>query len=192
MIVLIDNYDSFTYNLVQLLGSFTPEIEVVRNDGCTMEDIKKMAPKAIVLSPGPGKPAEAGICEEVVKTFGKTIPILGVCLGHQAICECYGGKIGYAKKVMHGKQSRVEIAQESPLFEGLEKEILVARYHSLAAVEVPEELKVVAKTADGEVMAVEHREYPVFGVQFHPESILTPQGEAIVRNFLRKGGMLDD
>ena len=192
MILLIDNYDSFTYNLVQLLGSFTPEIEVVRNDGCTMEDIKKMAPKAIVLSPGPGKPAEAGICEEVVKTFGKTIPILGVCLGHQAICECYGGKIGYAKKVMHGKQSRVEIAQESPLFEGLEKEILVARYHSLAAVEVPEELKVVAKTADGEVMAVEHREYPVFGVQFHPESILTPQGEAIVRNFLRKGGMLDD
>ena len=192
MIVLIDNYDSFTYNLVQLLGSFTPEIEVVRNDGCTMEDIKKMAPKAIVLSPGPGKPAEAGICEEVVKTFGKTIPILGVCLGHQAICECYGGKIGYAKKVMHGKQSRVEIDQKSPLFEGLEKEILVARYHSLAAVEVPEELKVVAKTADGEVMAVEHREHPVFGVQFHPESILTPRGEAIVRNFLRKGGMLDD
>ncbi len=192
MIVLIDNYDSFTYNLVQLLGSFTPEIEVVRNDGCTMEDIKKMAPKAIVLSPGPGKPAEAGICEEVVKTFGKTIPILGVCLGHQAICECYGGKIGYAKKVMHGKQSRVEIDQKSPLFEGLEKEILVARYHSLAAVEVPEELKVVAKTADGEVMAVEHKEYPVFGVQFHPESILTPQGGAIVRNFLRKGGMLDD
>ena len=192
MIVLIDNYDSFTYNLVQLLGSFTPEIEVVRNDGCTMEDIKKMAPKAIVLSPGPGKPAEAGICEEVVKTFGKTIPILGVCLGHQAICECYGGKIGYAKKVMHGKQSRVEIDQKRPLFEGLEKEILVARYHSLAAVEVPEELKVVAKTADGEVMAVEHKEYPVFGVQFHPESILTPQGGAIVRNFLRKGGMLDD
>lgn len=192
MIVLIDNYDSFTYNLVQLLGSFTPEIEVVRNDGCTMEDIKKMAPKAIVLSPGPGKPAEAGICEEVVKTFGKTIPILGVCLGHQAICECYGGKIGYAKKVMHGKQSMVEIDQKSPLFNGLEKEILVARYHSLAAVDVPEELKVVAKTADGEVMAVEHREYPVFGVQFHPESILTPQGEAIVRNFLRKGGMLDD
>ena len=192
MIVLIDNYDSFTYNLAQLLGSFTPEIEVVRNDGCTMEDIKKMAPKAIVLSPGPGKPAEAGICEEVVKTFGKTIPILGVCLGHQAICECYGGKIGYAKKVMHGKQSRVEIDQKSPLFNGLEKEILVARYHSLAAVDVPEELKVVAKTADGEVMAVEHREYPVFGVQFHPESILTPQGEAIVRNFLRKGGTLDD
>ena len=192
MIVLIDHYDSFTYNLVQLLGSFTPEIEVVRNDGCTMEDIKKMAPKAIVLSPGPGKPAEAGICEEVVKTFGKTIPILGVCLGHQAICECYGGKIGYAKKVMHGKQSMVEIDQKSPLFNGLEKEILVARYHSLAAVDVPEELKVVAKTADGEVMAVEHREYPVFGVQFHPESILTPQGEAIVRNFLRKGGMLDD
>lgn len=192
MIVLIDNYDSFTYNLVQLLGSFTPEIEVVRNDGCTMEDIKKMAPKAIVLSPGPGKPAEAGICEEVVKTFGKTIPILGVCLGHQAICECYGGKIGYAKKIMHGKQSMVEIDQKSPLFNGLEKEILVARYHSLAAVDVPEELKVVAKTADGEVMAVEHREYPVFGVQFHPESILTPQGEAIVRNFLRKGGMLDD
>lgn len=192
MILLIDNYDSFTYNLVQLLGSFTPEIEVVRNDGCTMEDIKKMAPKAIVLSPGPGKPAEAGICEEVVKTFGKTIPILGVCLGHQAICECYGGKIGYAKKVMHGKQSMVEIDQKSPLFNGLEKEILVARYHSLAAVDVPEELKVVAKTADGEVMAVEHREYPVFGVQFHPESILTPQGEAIVRNFLRKGGMLDD
>lgn len=192
MILLIDNYDSFTYNLVQLLGSVTPKIKVVRNDDCTLEDIEKMAPKAIVLSPGPGKPSEAGICEEVVKTFGKTIPILGVCLGHQAICECYGGKIGYAKKVMHGKQSRVEIAQESPLFEGLEKEILVARYHSLAVAEVPEELKVVAKTADGEVMAVEHKEYPVFGVQFHPESILTPQGGAIVRNFLRKGGIVHD
>ncbi len=192
MILLLDNYDSFTYNLVQLLGGFTPEIQVVRNDGCTIEDIKQMAPKAIVLSPGPGKPSEAGICEEVVKTFGKTIPLLGVCLGHQAICESYGGNIGYARQVMHGKQSRVEIDNESPLFQGMETEILVARYHSLAAVEVPEELKVVAKTADGEVMAVEHREHPVFGVQFHPESILTPRGEAIVRNFLRKGGMLDD
>ena len=191
MILLIDNYDSFSYNLVQLIGGLTggdPEqIRVVRNDVLTVEEILHMAPDKIVLSPGPGRPSEAGICLEVVKELGGRIPILGVCLGHQAICEAYGATVSYAGRLMHGKTSIAHIDESSPLFAGLPGIIRVGRYHSLAAVRetLPECLKVTAQTDDGEIMAVEHVDDPVYGVQFHPESILTPDGPAIVRHFLQ-------
>ena len=187
MILIIDNYDSFTYNLYQMIGEIYPEIKTVRNDEITIDEIKKLSPKAIVLSPGPGKPSEAGICVDIVREFGGVFPIMGVCLGHQAICECYGGTVTYASKLMHGKQSDAELDTRSELFKGLPKEIKVARYHSLAAdpATIPECLKVIATTADGEVMAVQHKEYPIFGLQFHPESILTPVGKTIIRNFIK-------
>ena len=185
-ILLIDNYDSFSYNLYQLIGEITPDIEVVRNDAYTAEEIIAKAPSAIVLSPGPGRPADAGICEEVaVKAAGK-IPVLGVCLGHQAICEAYGGVVTYAKELMHGKQSDTLIDMECELFSGLPEMIKVARYHSLAAEEssLPECLKVTARTSDGEIMAVEHKDYDIYGLQFHPESIMTPDGKQILKNFI--------
>lgn len=189
MILFIDNYDSFTYNLVQLIGSMKPseELLVVRNDEITLEEIKRRTPSHIILSPGPGKPKDAGICEKVIQEFYQRIPMLGVCLGHQAICEAFGGKITYAKTLMHGKQSIVMLKEKSRLFEGLEETFSVARYHSLAASkeELPVELMVTAETQDGEVMAVEHRAYPLYGVQFHPESVLTPNGKDIIANFLR-------
>lgn len=186
MILLIDNYDSFSYNLYQLIGSIDPDIKVIRNDAMTVKEIKKLSPEKIILSPGPGKPCDAGVCIDVVKELGKDIPILGVCLGHQAICEAFGAKIGYAKQLMHGKMSKVEVDNDSVLFKGLTKFIEAARYHSLAAEEstMPRELIVTAKTEDGEIMAVQHRDYEIYGVQFHPESILTPQGETILENFL--------
>ena len=186
MIVLIDNYDSFTYNLVQYIGAVEPDIRVIRNDACTPEEIEAMKPDAIVISPGPGKPSEAGICIEAIQYFKDKVPILGVCLGHQAICEAFGGTVSYAKELMHGKSSVAQILEESPLFKNLGTEMQVARYHSLAAIRdtLPEELKVTAVTDDGEIMAVEHRDYPVYGLQFHPESVLTPKGMTLIENFL--------
>lgn len=186
MILLIDNYDSFSYNLYQLIGSIDPDIRVVRNDAMTTEEIAALFPKAIILSPGPGRPEDAGICVDVVRQLGSQFPILGVCLGHQAICHAYGGTVTYAKGLMHGKQSMTSVSDSCPLFQDLPEEIPVARYHSLAldADTLPPELTITATAEDGEVMAVAHKAYPVFGLQFHPESILTPDGKTILKNFL--------
>ena len=186
MILLIDNYDSFSYNLYQLIGSVEPDIKVIRNDAHTIEEIEAMKPEAIILSPGPGKPEDAGVCIEVVKYFTGKLPIFGVCLGHQAICEAFGGTVSYAKELMHGKQSKVYQGGISSLFRGLGPEFKAARYHSLAACaeDFPEALKVTAESDDGEIMALEHREYPVFGVQFHPESVMTPDGKKMIENFM--------
>ncbi len=186
MILLIDNYDSFSYNLYQLMGAINPDIRVIRNNEQTVSEIAASGATHLVLSPGPGRPDQAGICEEAVKKLAGKLPILGVCLGHQAICEVYGAKITYAKELMHGKQSEITIDPTSPIFRGLPEEIPAARYHSLAANAdtIPPELKVTARTADGEIMAVQHRDFPLFGLQFHPESILTPDGTAMLRNFL--------
>lgn len=186
MILLIDNYDSFSYNLYQLIGAIEPDIKTIRNDEMTTEEIRKMKPAGIILSPGPGRPADAGILEDVVRDLGSAIPILGVCLGEQGICEAYGARITYAKELMHGKQSMTKLDTSSPLFEGLPEVIPTARYHSLAADEhsMPPDLKIIARADDGEIMAVEHIDYPVYGVQFHPESIMTPDGSAILRNFI--------
>ena len=185
MILLIDNYDSFSYNLYQLIGTIEPDIKVIRNDEMTVEEVKALNPQLIILSPGPGRPDQAGICEKVVKKLGSSIPILGVCLGHQAICEAYGGKIIHAKKLMHGKTSIARLDRSRVLFKEMDDEIQVARYHSLEADPdtLPAELLVTAM-ADGEIMAVGHKEYPVYGLQFHPESILTPKGKTILENFL--------
>lgn len=186
MILLIDNYDSFSYNLFQLVGSLDPDIKVIRNDAMTTGQIEELSPKAIILSPGPGKPEDAGICIEVVKKLGGRFPILGVCLGHQAICTAYGGTVSYAKELMHGKQSVAKLTGSCALFEGLPDSIPVARYHSLALLKdtLPDCLTITAQTEDGEVMAVAHKNYPVFGLQFHPESILTPDGKTILQNFI--------
>ena len=186
MILLIDNYDSFSFNLYQMVGAIEPNIRVIRNDEMTVEEIEALAPEKIIISPGPGRPADAGVCEEVVRKLRTKIPILGVCLGEQGICEAYGATVGYAKELMHGKQSLTEIDTTSRIFAGLPEKVLVARYHSLAAEAdtLPENLKVIAKTEDGEVMAVEDTEYPVFGLQFHPESIMTPDGAQMLRNFM--------
>ena len=187
MILLIDNYDSFSYNLYQLIGSIDPEIQVVRNDKITIDEIRALAPSALILSPGPGRPAEAGICEEAIRKLKNEIPIFGVCLGHQAICEVFGGTVGYAKELMHGKSSLIHRTPDSVLFRGLPEKFQAARYHSLSAEAdtLPPELKVTAVTDDGEVMAVEHSLYPVYGVQFHPESVMTPNGKTILDNFLK-------
>lgn len=186
MILLIDNYDSFSYNLYQLLGTVEPDIRVIRNDDCTVEQMEEMRPQALVLSPGPGRPADAGACIPAVQYFTGKIPILGVCLGHQAICEAFGGTVSYARELMHGKQRDIQVVEESILFRGMGRIFPAARYHSLALLRetLPECLKITAQCEDGEVMAVEHREYPVFGVQFHPESVLTPQGKILVENFM--------
>lgn len=186
MILLIDNYDSFSYNLYQLIGSINKDIKVIRNDEMTISDIEALAPSHIIVSPGPGRPKDSGICEQVIDYFKGKIPIFGVCLGHQAICEVFGGVVGYAKKLMHGKMSVVDIDNTSTIFKGMPDKIEAARYHSLTADRdtLPDTLKVIAETEDGEVMAVEHRDYPVYGVQFHPESILTPDGRQILENFL--------
>ena len=187
MILLIDNYDSFSYNLYQLIGAINPEIKVIRNDELTAEEIEALKPEAIILSPGPGRPQDAGCCIEVVQKLGGKIPILGVCLGHQVICEAYGGVVSYAKQLMHGKQSVTKLDTKTPLFVGLPEETTVARYHSLAAQEenFPECLQVTARTSDGEIMALQHKTKAVYGVQFHPESILTPLGKKMLENFLQ-------
>ena len=193
MILLIDNYDSFSYNLVQMLGQIRPDIRVVRNDAVTIHEIRAMKPDHLVLSPGPGYPGSAGILEQAVRELAGELPILGVCLGHQGICEAFGGRIMRAEHLMHGKQSRIQrtdlnsAAGECPLFYGLAEEFLAARYHSLVAepASLPEELEAVAEDAEGrEIMAVRHRKYPVYGLQFHPESIMTPEGSKILENFL--------
>ena len=186
MILLIDNYDSFSYNLYQLIGSVNPDIQVVRNDEISLGEIEKLVPEAIVLSPGPGRPEEAGICIPVIKEFAGKIPILGVCLGHQSICEAFGGVVTYAKELKHGKQDDMIREGDSVLLNGLPKVFKAARYHSLAAREetLPEELLITARSEDGEVMAVEHQKYPVYGVQFHPESVMTPDGKKMIENFL--------
>lgn len=186
MVLLIDNYDSFSFNLYQLVGSIDPEITVIRSDELTVDEIKELVPNHVILSPGPGRPADAGVYEDLLRECAGDFPILGVCLGHQAIGEVFGGKVTYAKEVMHGKQSMAHVEGESDLFQGLPTEFPVARYHSLAVDDLPDALKVTARTDDGEIMAIEHTDYPIYGVQFHPESILTPNGEQIVRNFLRK------
>ncbi len=187
MILLIDNYDSFSYNLYQLIGTYDTEIKVVRNDKMTIDEIRTLNPSHIVLSPGPGKPSDAGICEEVVSQLKGEYPILGVCLGHQAICEVFGANVTYAKEMMHGKVSQVSLDTDSQIFKGMEKEVQVARYHSLAAKKdsIPDCLKVTSVTDDGEIMAVEHRDYPIFGLQFHPESIMTPTGGQMISNFIK-------
>lgn len=191
MIVLIDNYDSFSYNLYQLVGGIVPDIRVIRNDKITVAELEQRKPDAIILSPGPGRPEDAGICIETVTRLGGRIPILGVCLGHQSICRAYGAEVSYAKQLMHGKTSVIRPDRDSVLFAGMGKEIQVGRYHSLAAVEttIPEKLRVTARAADGEIMAVEHTDDPVFGLQFHPESILTPEGAHIMGNFLGYCGL---
>ena len=191
MILLIDNYDSFSYNVFQLVGSVNPDIRVIRNDECSVDEIRAMNPSHIILSPGPGRPDKAGVCENVIRELGGRIPILGICLGHQAICEVAGATVTYASHLMHGKQSLATLDTDSVLFRGMKKVITVARYHSLVAdpQTIPAELKVTAVTEDGEVMAVEQTEKQIYGVQFHPESVLTPDGRQIIVNFLqtRKG-----
>ena len=186
MILLIDNYDSFSYNLYQLVGAIEPDMKVIRNDAMTVEEIDALKPDGIIFSPGPGRPADAGVIIDVVKALGAKYPILGVCLGHQAICEAFGGTVSYAKELMHGKQSAASLDVESPLFRGCPAETLIARYHSLAVLPetMPDCLKVIGKTADGEIMAVSHKEYDIYGVQFHPESIMTPDGAAMLQNFI--------
>jgi len=199
MILLIDNYDSFSYNLYQLAGEILKEragrgkaaeagqmIRVIRNDEMTVEEIRKMAPSHIILSPGPGRPEDAGVSMEAARQLGETIPILGVCLGHQAICAVFGATVTYAGRLMHGKQSMVRFDRSCPLFRGCPETAPVARYHSLAAdpATIPDCLRVTAVTEEGEVMAVQHSKYPVFGVQFHPESILTPDGKQMLVNFM--------
>ncbi|MBD5457423.1 MAG: aminodeoxychorismate/anthranilate synthase component II [Lachnospiraceae bacterium] len=186
MILLIDNYDSFSYNLYQLIGEIEPDIRVIRNDEMTVEEIRKLNPDHIILSPGPGRPEDAGIIIEAARTLGRDIPLLGVCLGHQAICAAFGATVTYAKKLMHGKQSDVKFQADCPLFQSCPETAPVARYHSLAAdaATMPEELKITAVTTDGEIMAVQHRQYPIFGVQFHPESIMTPDGRTMLKNFI--------
>ncbi|MGN0156071.1 MAG: anthranilate synthase component II [Lachnospiraceae bacterium] len=187
MILLIDNYDSFSYNLYQLIGSVEPDIKVVRNDEIEVSQIEELNPLAIILSPGPGKPKDAGICPQVIKTYAGRIPIFGVCLGHQAICEAFGATVGYAQELMHGKTSLVRLDTKSRMFYGMNETMQVARYHSLAAVPqtIPKELKITAVTDKGEIMAVEHETKHVYGVQFHPESVMTPDGIQIIRNFIK-------
>lgn len=185
MILLIDNYDSFTYNLYQYIGTFTKDVTVVRNDKITLQEIHEMKPERIILSPGPKSPKDAGICMDVVKEFYRTIPILGICLGHQCIGEAFGGVVSYAKELFHGKQSLIE-HDGAGIFQGIESPIQVARYHSLAVQNdsLPEYLQVIARTEDGEIMAMRHRDYPVVGLQFHPESIYTQHGKRMVENFI--------
>ena len=185
MILIIDNYDSFTYNLYQYIGVFQDDIRVIRNDKITVEEIEEMDPERIILSPGPKSPKDAGICLDVVKEFYDKKPMLGICLGHQCIGEAFGGNVSYAKALFHGKQSRIT-HEGTGLFQGIPSPIAVARYHSLAVQEegLPECLLVTARTTDGEIMAMQHRKYPVYGLQFHPESIYTEHGKRIIENFL--------
>ena len=184
MLLMIDNYDSFTYNLVHLFQELGAEVAVYRNDAITVEEAEALSPAQLVISPGPGRPADAGVSVELIRRLGPRIPTLGVCLGHQAIVEAFGGQIGQAKALLHGKSSTVEHDGKG-VFAGLPQGLVAGRYHSLAAVTVPDELEVSARTPDGEVMGVRHRELPIEGVQFHPESVLTPLGPELGKNFLR-------
>jgi anthranilate synthase/aminodeoxychorismate synthase-like glutamine amidotransferase len=183
MLLMIDNYDSFTYNLVHLFQELGAEVRVFRNDAITPDEAEQLAPSHVVISPGPGRPADAGVSVEVIRRLGPDVPTLGVCLGHQAIVAAFGGKIGQAHALLHGKAS--PIAHDGKgIFAGLPANFEAGRYHSLAALDVPAELEVTARTPDGEVMGVRHRELPIEGVQFHPESVLTPLGNELAENFL--------
>lgn len=194
MLLIIDNYDSFTYNIYQMAGEFEPNIKVALNDSISIKEIEALSPSHIIISPGSGRPGDAGISKDAVDRFYKSIPILGVCLGHQALCEVFGGKITYASAPVHGKQSSVHIANGSPVFIGLPPILRAGRYHSLIAERstLPDELLVIAESDKGEVMGVSHRDYDVYGLQFHPESILTDQGSRIIENFLNIGGLSND
>ena len=185
MILILDNYDSFTYNLVHLVGKHTDELKVVRNDELTVDEVRAMMPDGILISPGPGRPADAGITEDLIRELGPTVPVLGVCLGHQAIGEVYGGSITYAPTLMHGKTSDVSHHGDG-VFHGLENPFIATRYHSLVVdrATVPEELEITAESSDGVVMGLRHREHPVEGIQFHPESVLTTEGPRIIDNWL--------
>ena len=185
MILVIDNYDSFTYNLVQYLGELGAELRVYRNDKITLEEIRKMAPEKLLISPGPGEPKDAGISEDVIRTFGSRTPILGVCLGHQAIGEVFGGRIVGAKSLMHGKTSKI-YHNGKGVFKGIKSPFDATRYHSLVVEResLPKVLQITAETKDKEIMGLIHREYPIYGVQFHPESILTAEGKKLLKNFL--------
>ena len=174
MTLLIDNYDSFAYNLYQYVGSLDPQVQVIRNDDLTVAEIEALHPTAVILSPGPGRPADAGVCEALILALAGKCKMLGVCLGHQAICEAFGGRITYAK----------ELTCPGGLFAGLSSPMTVARYHSLAATDLPDCLEVTATAPDGEIMAVQHKKYEIYGVQFHPESVMTPDGLQLIRNFL--------
>lgn len=189
MVLLIDNYDSFSSNVYQLIGSINPDVRVIRNDEKTVEEIRGLNPTHIVLSPGPGKPSDSGVCISVIEELSGKIPILGVCLGHQAIYEVFGGTVSYAKELVHGKTSKALLDVNCPIFKGLGGIIEVARYHSLIGLKetLPGCLKVTANTIDGEIMAISHKEHKTFGVQFHPESVLTPNGKIIMKNFLEAG-----
>lgn len=186
MILLIDNYDSFVYNLYQFIAVEDPDVRLVRNDRITPEEVLDMKPDAIVISPGPGKPSGAGICIELIRKLKEEVPILGICLGHQAIGEAFGAKVTHAARLMHGKTSILEVAADDAMFNGIERPIQVARYHSLSVLEqtLPDELEVTARSREGEIMAMRHRKYPIFGLQFHPESVMTPDGAAMIHNFL--------
>lgn len=197
MLLLIDNYDSFSYNLYQLIGAIEPDIRVIRNDELSVSEILSCKANGLIISPGPGRPEDAGIITELVKTVCSAdrsgedaacgcIPILGVCLGHQAICQALGGTITYARELMHGKQSMTTFDKSSAVFENVPKLAPVARYHSLALDEatLPDSLRITARTTDGDVMAVEHRSLPIYGMQFHPESIMTPDGKAMLESFI--------
>jgi anthranilate synthase component 2 len=189
MILIIDNYDSFTYNLYQIIGTLTDDVRVVYNDELSLAEIEDLDPSHIVISPGPGRPEDAGVCEKVTVHFAGKVPLLGICLGHQALCESFGAEIVYADKLMHGKKSAVHIANGSPVFRGLPPVLECGRYHSLSVsrASLPDELLVIAETDEGEVMGVKHRDYELYGLQFHPESILTPQGARILENFIQGG-----
>ncbi len=190
MILLIDNYDSFTYNLYQYIGKFNQDIKVIKNDELGIEEIRKLKSTHIIISPGPGRPCDAGVCESVISNLKGEVPILGVCLGHQAICEVFGGEITYAKKLVHGKKSTIHIANGNPIFRGLPPIIEGGRYHSLCALRetLPDSILVIAEDDDAEVMGVKHKDYDIYGVQFHPESILSKNGIKIIENFLKIGG----
>lgn len=187
MILLLDNYDSFTYNLYQYVGELNPDVEVYRNDALTVEEVAAKQPSHIIISPGPGYPASAGISIEAVRRLGNRVPILGVCLGHQAIGEAYGGKVIHASQLVHGKASELELLPACQLFESLPSRITAARYHSLVVERetLPDVLQITALTKTGEIMGLKHKEYNVFGIQFHPESILTDVGKIILKNFLK-------
>lgn len=190
MILIVDNYDSFAFNLYQMAGAVRSDIRVVRNDDMDADGILALAPDAVILSPGPGRPEDAGVCMGAVRRLAGTTPILGVCLGHQAMCAAYGATVGYAKELVQGRAAPVETVEDSVLFTSLPRTFPAARYHALAVEEstLPRELRVTARAADGEVMAVEHRALPLFGLQFHPESVMTPDGAALIRNFLALAG----
>ena len=185
MLLMLDNYDSFTYNLVHLFEELGAEVRVFRNDAITVEEAEALAPSHLVVSPGPGRPEDAGVSVELIRRLGPTTPTLGVCLGHQAIVQAFGGEVGQARALLHGKASEVE-HDGSGVFAGLPQPFDAGRYHSLAATRVPDELEVTARAQDGEVMGVRHRSLPIEGVQFHPESVLTPLGPQLGKNFLEQ------